>query len=146
MAEQTLWSGTPSQLKNLGWFLLCLLVIPIPIAVYKWLETKCHLFQLTSERLLVTHGILSKTTDTLELYRVRDIQVTQPFWLRMFGLHNVHLITADTSTPCVVLDCVPAVAALPDQLRTQIEACRMRKRVREVAIDEPLSMDEPHAS
>ena len=146
MAEQTLWSGTPSQLKNLGWFLLCLLVIPIPIAIYKWVETKCHLFQLTTERLVITRGILSKTTDTLELYRVRDLQITQPIWLRMFGLHNVHLITADTSTPRVELYYMPVAAALPDQFRTQIEACKMRKRVREVAIDEPLTMDEPHAS
>jgi uncharacterized membrane protein YdbT with pleckstrin-like domain len=146
MPEQTLWSGTPSQLKNLGWFVLCVLVIPIPIAIYKWLETKCHLFQLTTERLLVTRGILSKTTDTLELYRVRDIQVTQPLWLRLFGLHNVHLITADTSTPCVALNYMPVATGLPDQFRTQVEANKMRKRVREVAIDEPLTMDEPHAS
>ena len=144
MAEQTLWSGTPRNSKS-RWFVLCCRDSD-PHCHLQGLETKCHLFQLTTERLLVTRGILSKTTDTLELYRVRDIQVTQPLWLRLFGLHNVHLITADTSTPCVALDYMRVAAGLPDQLRTQVEANKMRKRVREVAIDEPLSMDEPHVS
>ena len=37
MAEETLWSGTSSQLKNLGIYLLCILVIPIPWAIARWL-------------------------------------------------------------------------------------------------------------
>ena len=93
-------------------------------------------FELTTERLITERGILSKTKDTLELYRVRDLQVTQPFWIRLFGLENIHLMTADTSSPRIILDCVAKDLALPDKFRVQVEATRMAKRVRTVDIDD----------
>jgi len=136
MSEQTLWRGTSSQLKNFWPFVSCLLVIPIPWAIYRWLAVKTTTYQLTTERLIIEHGILNKTTDTLELYRVRDLQVTQPFWIRLFGRENIHMLTTDTSTPTVILDCVPKELGLPDQFRKQVEDARMRKRVRSVDIED----------
>lgn len=135
MVEQNIWSGTSSQLKNLGAFLLCLLVIPIPWAIWRWLTVKTTTYTLTTERLLTSHGILNKTTDTLELYRVHDIQVTQPLLLRFFGLHTLALITGDTSSPRVLVDYIPAELALQDKLRKQVEECRLRKRVRTVDVE-----------
>ena len=136
MSEQTLWRGNSSQLKNFWPFVSCLLVIPIPWAIYRWLEVKTTVYQLTTERFIIERGILNKTTDTLELYRVRDLQVTQPFWIRLFGLENIHMITADTSTPTIMLDSVPKDLKLPDQFRKQVEEARMRKRVRTVDIED----------
>lgn len=136
MSEQTIWRGNSSQLKNFWPFVSCLLVVPIPWAVYRWLEVKTTTYQLTTERLIIERGILNKATDTLELYRVRDLQVTQPFWIRLFGLENIHMITTDTSTPTVILDCVPKALGLPDQFRKQVEEARMRKRVRSVDIED----------
>ncbi|MES2573061.1 MAG: PH domain-containing protein, partial [Verrucomicrobiota bacterium] len=67
MAEQTLWTGHSSQLKNLGAFLLGLLVIPLPWTFWQWLQVRNRVYQLTTERLLITSGVLNKTTETLEL-------------------------------------------------------------------------------
>ena len=136
MSEETLWSGTSSQVKNLGPWISCILIIPIPWAIYRWLAVKTTTYRLTNERLITERGILNKTTDTLELYRVRDQQVTAPFWQRLFGLHTITLLTADTSTPSVVIDYIPASLGLPDKFRVQIEECRMRKRVRSVDIED----------
>ena len=102
---------------------------------------KSTTYRLTTERLITERGIFSKTTDTLELYRVRDMQVTQPFTQRLFGLHTIHLLTSDTSTPSVVLDSIPTSLGLPDLFRTQVEETRMRKRVRTVDVE-----DEPPAA
>lgn len=145
MSEQTIWEGHSSQLKNFWPFVSCLFVLPIPWAFYRWLEVKSTTYRLTTERLITERGILNKTTDTLELYRVRDLQVTQPFWIRLFGLENIHLITADTSTPCVVIDCVPKDLVLPDKFRVQVEASRMAKRVRTVDLDDDTPGDAGHA-
>ena len=136
MSEQTIWQGHSSQVKNFWPFVSCLLVLPIPWALYRWLEVKTTTYKLTTERLIAERGILNKTTDTLELYRVRDLQVTQPFWTRLFGLENVHLLTADTSTPSIILDCVPKALGLADKFREQVEACRLAKRVRTVDVED----------
>lgn len=141
MPEDTIWTGTSSQLKNLGVFLTCLLVIPIPWAIARWLAVKTTTYRLTTERLITERGIFSRTTDTLELYRVRDMQTTQSFTQRLFSLQTIHLLSADTSTPSVVIDFVPTALGLPDKFRVQVEACRMAKRVRTVDVDDdtPLS-------
>ena len=135
MAEDTIWTGTSSQLKNLGAFLLCLLIIPIPWAVWRWLQVRSRVFQLTSERLLITSGVMNKTTDTLELYRVRDLRVDQPFFLRLFGLQDIHLMTSDPSTPSLVVDYIPTDLKLAERFREQVELCRVKKGVRELDIE-----------
>jgi uncharacterized membrane protein YdbT with pleckstrin-like domain len=135
MAEQTLWTGQSSQVKNFNAFLLCILVLPIPWAFWQWLQVKNRVYQLTSERLLITSGVINKTTETLELYRIRDLQVTQPFFQRLFGLQTLRLINSDSSTPDVVLDYLPTGLGLADKFREHIEKCRLQKRVREVDIE-----------
>lgn len=132
--ETTLWSGTSSQLKNFWPFVSCLLILPIPWAIWRWLQTKNHVFRLTTERLIVETGVFGRHLDTLELYRVRDLQVTQPFFLRLFGLHNLQLLTTDSTTPEQIIDYVPVELNLPDQFRKQVEIARQRKRVRDIDI------------
>ncbi len=135
MAEAPIWTGRSSQLKNLGPFLLCLLVIPIPWAIWRYLVVRCRVYQLSNERLLITSGVINKVTETLELYRVRDLQSAQPLLLRFFNLQNLHLITSDSSTPEVIIDYVPAGAGLNELFREHIEKCRVQKRVREIDIE-----------
>ena len=135
MTEQTIWTGTSSQVKNFWLFVSCLLVIPIPWAIWAWLKTKNRIFTLTNERLVIRSGVFNVATETLELYRVRDLQVMEPFWLRLWGLKNIHLITTDSTTPELVLDCIPSVLELGDKFRQQIEICRQKKGVREFGIE-----------
>ena len=133
--ETEIWKGTSSQVKNFWWFIACVLVVPIPFAVWAWLKVKCRVFTLTTERLLIEDGIFNKTHETLELYRVRDLQVSEPFWLRLFALQNIHLLATDLTTESVILDYIPSQLALRDQFRQHVEACRQRKGVREIGVD-----------
>ncbi|MEO6246290.1 MAG: PH domain-containing protein, partial [Opitutaceae bacterium] len=152
--ETLLWRGTPSQWTNLGTYFLCLvlsamfvagyfllsprqplilvgLAIPFVWAVCRWIATSSQRYELTSERLKVTTGLFSKRTNELELYRVRDYSVVEPFWLRLVGCGHVVLATADRSTPQTVLRAVPDVAALKDQIRIHTERMRQRRGVRD---------------
>lgn len=136
MEEQSIWKGTPSQVTNLSTFIVCgltcFLIVPVFIACWRWLVTRCTVYEITTERILFTRGVLSKHTDTLELYRVKDIRVEQPFFLRLFGLCNVVLHTSDHTTPIFVLPAVETKAGLQDVLRKHVELRRDVKRVREV--------------
>ena len=133
--ETVIWKGTASQVKNFWWFVACILVVPIPWAIWYWLKVKSHVYTLTTERLLIEDGIFSKTQETLELYRVRDLQIIEPFWLRLFGLQNIHMLATDLTTDNLLLDYIPSSLNLRDQFRQQVEECRRRKGVREVGVD-----------
>lgn len=137
--ERTVWLGTPSQVINLGSFILLglffWLVIPLFIILWKWLVVKNMKYELTTERLRMRHGVLNKKLDELELYRVRDYKLDQPFFLRLFSLGNIILQTSDRTHPTVVIQAIPDSENLREQLRTYVEACRTRKGVRELDVE-----------
>jgi uncharacterized membrane protein YdbT with pleckstrin-like domain len=139
MAEETVWSGRSSQWKNFGVFILCglfcWLIVPIFIALARYLQTKCKIYELTTERLKITEGVFSKVTDTLELYRVKDLETRQPFLYRLVGVENIQINTSDQSTPFVLIDAIPSGVGFGDKLRNQVEIIRTQKRVREIDIE-----------
>ena len=126
MAEETIWRGTSSQYKNLGVYILCVLVVPLPWAVARYLQTKNKVYELTSERLKITQGVFSKATSTVELYRVKDIEVRQPFWYRMLGLENLQLTTSDISSPFLLFDAIPSRQVYPTNcaIKWKRSACK----------------------
>lgn len=110
--------------------LAVLLAVPAFFALRRYIITRSIRYQITTERVLVTTGIFSKKTDNLELYRVDDLEVAQPFLLRLVGRGNVAARTSDRTTPTLVLSALPDPLALRDRMRKYVEACRDRKRTR----------------
>ncbi len=137
--EEAVWSGHPSQVTNLGVYVLCALfcwlIIPIFIALWKWILVRSVRYELTTQRILVTTGVFSKETDSMELYRVKDLRVHEPFWYRLVGVGNVELDTSDHTTPVFTFDAVHNARGLADTIRNQVEALRMVKGVREMDMD-----------
>ena len=137
-AENLLWSGTPSQVTNFGafviWGLLACTLVLAPVAffviLWKYLAVKNQVYELTNQRLKMHSGVLSKRIEELELYRVRDTQFEQPFFLRLFGLGNVILLTTDTTSPEVIVPAIPNAQAIREQIRYAVEETRDSKRVR----------------
>jgi membrane protein YdbS with pleckstrin-like domain len=150
MPEQTIWTGTSSHWKNFNAYALTLISIALCFflqphtgpwifaltallagwSLWKWLLLRTTRYTLSNERLVTTHGILTKVTDTLELYRVRDMQIIQPPLLRIVGLQNINVFTSDSSTSELFLTYIPTSLEIGDKLRKSVEECREAKRVR----------------
>jgi membrane protein YdbS with pleckstrin-like domain len=128
MAEETVWRGTSSQWKNFGVYILCALfcwlIVPIFIALTRYLQTKNKVYELTTERLKITQGVFNK-----------DLETRQPFLYRTFGVENVQLNTSDASSPFIFIDAIPCTIGLGDKIRNQVEAIRARKGVREIDVE-----------
>ncbi|HME87827.1 MAG TPA: PH domain-containing protein [Chthoniobacterales bacterium] len=166
MAEETIWRGSASQWKNLGFFalhalvaaaivtifillerqasaqirtlspyILILMAVPICIAGMRYLQTKSKVYELTTERLKITEGVLGKVTDTLELYRVKDLETRQPFLYRLAHLENIQLDTSDAETPVVLINAIPSSVRFADKIRNQVETIRQQKGVREIDVE-----------
>ena len=131
-AEHEVWSGTPSQWENLGYWVACVLIIPIPWALWRWLVTRNTRYALTDQRLKTTRGVFNRVTDDLELYRVKDTHFQQDFWQRMVGTGDIVLSTSDTTTPTVVLSHIKAAESVRERIRGLVEQRRDAKRVREL--------------
>ncbi len=138
--ETPIWEGSPSQWTNLGTYVLCgllfFLVVPIFYALWRWIETRCHRFAVSDQRIRITQGVLNKSVSSIELYRVKDVVLRQPFWLRLFGLGNVDLLTSDVTEPLLTLPAVPNAAELREKILLATEARRDSKQVRELDLSE----------
>lgn len=121
------------QVPSLAVVLLFVIAaIPLAIAAWKWLVIATTEYELTTQRLRTRRGVFNKHLDELELYRVRDYKLEQPFFLRLFSLSTLILQTSDRSNPTLVLKAVPRGEVLREEMRTYVEEARMRRGVREV--------------
>jgi uncharacterized membrane protein YdbT with pleckstrin-like domain len=130
------WVEQEGQVVNFWTFVVCALLIwlllPAIYAIWRWALTNAHVYRLTTQRLTETSGLLSKDTQTLELYRVKDIAIEQPFMQRMFGRGRVVMVTSDRSTPRVVLSAISQPQRVASIIRDHVERARVTKGVREI--------------
>ena len=130
--EREVWSGTPSQWQNLGWWVACVLVLPIPYALWRWLVVRNTRYVLTDQRLKSGSGVFNRSTEDLELYRIKDTRFAQSVWQRMVGIGDIELSTSDATTPLVRLANIRQADQVRDTLRGLVEKRRDAKRVREL--------------
>jgi len=154
-AEADLWKGYTSQWVHFWFYFFCVLlaaaalagvpftgglsaaalVIPLGLWLIRWWTTRTTVYELTTQRLKIHRGILTRRLEEVELYRVKDYVLEQPLFLRLLGLGNLTLVSSDATTPSIVLRAIAGVAAVREQLRTAVQAERDRKRVRELDVD-----------
>ena len=141
--EVQVWSGSPSQVTNLSAFILSTLLsltvvlalIGIPYAIWRWLVVHNTKYELTSQRLKIHVGVLSKRIDEVELYRVVDSRFDQSLFLRLFGLGSVVLISSDSTNSVTTIEAVPNARELRETVRTLVEERREKKRVRVAEVE-----------
>ena len=135
-AEETLWTAHPSVWLHGNRWSLAILLAPLGIGlVYgAWLywTARCTEYKLTTERLIWTRGVFARRQDQVELYRVRDVSLDQPFYLRVMGLGNVMVLSSDISTPNDHLLAVEQPQDVQELVRAAVEAIRSRRGIRAV--------------
>ena len=153
--ENVLWKGSPSQWLNLGPFTASALlaagiavgglffppafaglILPLLYAVWKYLTVRTRGFELTSERLKITSGVINQHVDEIELYRIKDSQLVRVWWMRLTGLASVSLETSDRTMPNLVIPAIRGGGDMRELRRKQVELRRDKKHVRELDLDE----------
>lgn len=119
-----------------------LLLLPPGYALVRWFLLRVKVYEVTSERIKVSTGILTRQTVSLELYRVKDYTLVEPFLMRLLKLGHVVLVTSDPTTPRLELSAVPGAKALFNDIRACVEQRRDLKRVRALDIDETAGVAE----
>jgi len=133
--ETVVWRGSPSQWENVVPFALCLLVLPIPWALWRWLSTRCTSYEVTSQRLRMRWGVFTRQLEEIEIYRVKDTTETQTLWQRLVGVGTVKVLSSDRTLPELRLRNVKGHSEVRDCIRAQTERMRRARRVRELDIE-----------
>ena len=119
---------------NWGAWPLVLTGLSAAIVLIKWLEVMGSLYQVTSERLIVRKGIVMKSVDEIELYRVKDVRLNFSLLNQMARIGTICLSSSDETTQGgeLVLRNVPRAEARREELRRLVDIARRRRGVREI--------------
>lgn len=92
---------------------------PLPFlgAVWRNITLYCTVYEVSDQRVICRTGVLSVHYDEIEIIRVRDYIITQPFYLRVMGLGNLTIVSADPTTPRLKIKAQRHVRWLRDSLR-----------------------------
>ncbi len=111
--------------RGAGWIIVAIVVLSALILL---LPVALHIlgrkYRLTSQRLFIETGILSKTIDQTELIRVDDVRVHKTLFDRIFNLGTITLLSTDVSNREVIIEGVAGPDAVAEAVRTHMRAQR----------------------
>jgi membrane protein YdbS with pleckstrin-like domain len=90
---------------------------------------KSSRYKITNRNLDTEYGIISKRIETLQLWRIRDLDFRQSFTDRILGIAAIRVFTADRSDPELVLKGLPASRNVFDRLKDAAELARQQRVV-----------------
>ena len=95
-------------------------------------------YSLSEDRLFLSVGFLNIKDDEVLLYRIKDISSTRTLWQRLFGVGTITVVSADKTTPTLVLKNIKNPLKVKELLHAQVEEMKIRRRMR---IGEMMSSD-----
>jgi len=147
--EKDLFAGHPAILFSVGQLLpFLVLVIAAAVAIYAnapvgyvilgfvvlfgivclWYFAKSRSihFEITTQRIKLERGFLSKVQESLELFRIDHFELRKPLGMRLLGQAALHVYSSDAEISKFFIYAVPNLEALAEELRT----CQLRERTR----------------
>lgn len=131
------WRWLLGSLAGWGTLLLCLVGVGLVIVVWRWLSNIAVSYELTDQRLIIRRGILNKTTDEIELYRIKDTTIAYSVINQLTDIGNITIRSSDATTAAgdLMLRDIPQGRAIREEIRRLTDAARQLRRVREVDVD-----------
>jgi uncharacterized membrane protein YdbT with pleckstrin-like domain len=134
-AEELLFSGRPALIQGIGGLLLAIVTLGLSVVV-AWFRTRGVHYKITSQRVVIESGVLSKRMEQLDLYRVVDYVVERPFGQRIMGTGNIILEAMDKTTPEIrIVGIKTNVVALYEKLRYSTEQEKKKRNVRVLDVE-----------
>lgn len=103
-------------------------LIILAFGYYKYAFILSHSYYITDQQLIIERGVFTKTVNYLDLYRVKDIKVSQPFLTKMVNLMNVTLLSFDTTEPILTMKGVKT-SSIVQTIRNHVQECRQRNKI-----------------
>jgi membrane protein YdbS with pleckstrin-like domain len=86
-------------------------------------------YRITTRTIDVESGFLSKRIETLQLWKVRDIEFLQSFADRLLNVARIRVVAHDSTTPDLMLKGIPASRATFEKLKDAVDLARQSRNV-----------------
>ena len=112
--------------RNILSVVLLTLVAFAAICLHYFIRSRSIHYGITTQRIKLERGLLSKVQESLELFRVDHFELRKPFGQRLLGQAELHLFSSDAELENFSIYGVPNLESLSDTLRD----CQLRERAR----------------
>ena len=104
------------------------------VIVWKWIQNMAAKYEITPERLIVRRGIIFKSIDEIELYRIKDVRMDFSLLNQWAGIGTICLSSSDETTRVgdLVMRHVEKAQTRREELRRLVDGARQRRGVREI--------------
>ena len=103
----------------------------IVAALYRYIFLRRVIYLVTLEYIRITRGIFFKRIDTVELFRVKDYTIEEPFILQILKLMDLQLRTTDPQNPILWLRGIPQ-SDIIDIIRDRVLETRRHNPIYEI--------------
>jgi uncharacterized membrane protein YdbT with pleckstrin-like domain len=111
---------------DIGYVLLGFVVLCGIICLRYYIKSRSIHFEITTQRIKLERGLLSKVQESLELFRIDHFELRKPLGMRLVGQASLHLFSTDAELENFYIYGVPGLESLSDTLRN----CQLRERTR----------------
>ena len=118
------WSGSDSALFRA--VLLIAAGAAVALFIREALRVLSLRYRLTTQRLFIHKGLLTRVTDQLELVRVDDVRLRQSIVDRIVNTGSVEVIGTDNTDPDFTLESIRAPAEVAEALRMHVRGTRTK--------------------
>lgn len=121
-----LWASTLALIVLVG--------AALAIVLVKWIGNLATTYELTDDRLILHKGIIAKSIDEVELYRVKDVRIDFTIINQIADIGTITIASSDETTrtaPLTIRD-VALARARRERLRALVDAARRNRGVREI--------------
>ena len=116
-----------------AWPLLMTLAALLIVGV-KYVQVASVRYELDPSRLKVRRGIVMKSIDEVELYRVKDVRLNFSIINQLAGIGTITITSSDETTRNgqLVMHDIPQAEHRREEIRRLVDAARERRGVREI--------------
>jgi membrane protein YdbS with pleckstrin-like domain len=124
-----MWAGFHFGLPLAGPLIVLFGLVPFLLGlIHAWLVRTSTEYRLFQDSLEVESGIISRSIDNIQLFRVRDLGLSQGILGRMLDVGNVTVTSTDQSAPHLILKGVDDPRSMYDTLRDLVAKSRATQR------------------
>ena len=133
--EQLIFEVKPAARAYLGTILAGLVLLPLFLVggllwLRVWYLVSSTRYRLTTQRLFAQTGLIAKHLEEVELFRVKDVTLSQGMLDRMLGTGTVTVLSTDDTAPRLALAGIRDPLAAKEAIRTAFRAARQREGMR----------------
>ncbi|EZP54994.1 MULTISPECIES: PH domain-containing protein [unclassified Sphingomonas] len=123
-----------------GWLtiLSCAIGVGLVVIAVRWLQNLAAAYEITDQRLIVRRGLVMKSIDEIELYRIKDVRVDYSLVNQITDIGTITITSSDRTTGNAqfVLRDIPAARERREGIRKLVDRARRLRGVREMDIDD----------